>query len=39
MVWVYGGDYIVLSMSHSSGGVGQTVEEGAQFYLEVVEGL
>ena len=39
MVRVYPGDYFVLSMGHSSGGVGQTVEEGAQFYLEVVEGL
>ena len=41
LVRVYPGDYFVLSFSHSSGagGAGQNVDSGAQFFMEVVEGL
>jgi len=41
LIAVEDGDFFILKFSHSSGsgGAGQTVDEGCQFFLEVVEGL
>ena len=39
LIAVEDGDYFVLSFSHSSGETVQTVNEGTQFFMEVVEGL